>query len=98
MKEKIIETLVGVIMIAFAISVWVIGLNIKKERMEDYDALVITQSFEETLNEYVEERYGNGYYAKIFNTNDGYVNYDVYAEDGELISTLSSTYIPSLYN
>ena len=46
----------------------------------------------ESLNKYVEEHYGSGYYAEVFMVKNDYVYYDVYSENGELRNTLCTTH------
>jgi hypothetical protein len=48
-------------------------------------------SDDEMLNKYVEEHYGSGCYAVVFDANDDYVYYDVYSNDGALVNSLCVT-------
>lgn len=97
MNKKFIAELVGVIVLVIAIvGVLIYGNKLDKQQ-ESYEAWATTESFEETLNEYVEERYGSECYADIYKVFDGSVHYDVYTEDGELISILTSTRLSKLY-
>ena len=97
MKEKIINVSGKAIVIALVIMIWVIGVKEFGDKTEKIDAIATSESFEVTLNDYVEEFYGTGCYADIVTMGDRYVYYDVYTEDGELISAFSSKYIPSLF-
>lgn len=97
MNKKFIAELVGVIVLVIGIvGVLIYGNKLDKQQ-EAYEAWSTTESFEETLNEYVEEHYGSECYADIYKVFDGSVHYDVYTEDGELISTLTSTRLSKLY-
>lgn len=98
MDKKFIAELVGVIVLVIAIVGVVIYGNELDKQQEAYATWATTETFEEALNDYVEERYGSDCYADIYKVFDGRVHYDVYTEDGELINVLVSSHLSDLYN
>ena len=57
----------------------------------------VSLSDDEMFDRYIEERYGSGHYGVVDFERDGYVYYDVYSEDGELVSILSSVRKSKIY-
>lgn len=85
--KKIICILVGA---AFAIAIYWLGFAngvYYNEATAETAGETIVLSDEEDLNKYIEDRYGVGCYGVVFSTNDKYIYYNVYTEDGDLLNS-----------